>query len=111
MYLRRWRAHGENGIKLLSPRDGFPRRQHPLGGDARLRRVEGGDRLDVAVFHAAVWGLGAVRFLRDVRVQTLQRRSSEKPKRNTTSTAEKIKKGMLSGVVYPTANIAATVEG
>src|SRR3954469_16664390 len=49
MYLKRWRTGEADGDKRLTPR-GPARRQHALGGDARPGRVEGRDRLDVALF-------------------------------------------------------------
>ena len=50
MYLNRWRTGDADGDKRLTPARGPARRQHALGGDARPRRVEGRDCLDVALF-------------------------------------------------------------
>ena len=50
MYLARWRAEGVNGGRPFEPSGWPPRRERSLGRDARHRRVEGRDGLDVAVF-------------------------------------------------------------
>ncbi len=65
MYLKRWRADMAMGNRGLRPLEGFSRRQHALDRHPRSFRMEGRNRLDVALFQRGSMGEpGALRVLR-----------------------------------------------